>query len=193
MPNSFLSGLCLTFCQSWYLQFKKVNLEHLVWIQRRTWGSGPSGKSQVAIMRFPKKNWYGSPLRSNWTPLVPIASRGRTVWPSVKYVDDFNKKTFYQVTPLTEFSGSPLNIFLQYSSGSTGTTSNVRLNKDMVLWDCQNNNCLECHLKLASLYKLPIIKWFSFDWLVRKLVDIWYFATVFCKFYHWYHYFDTFP
>ena len=36
----------------------------------------PPGKSQVAIIMFPSKYWYGLPLEKQLDPSGPIASRG---------------------------------------------------------------------------------------------------------------------
>ena len=46
----------------------------------------PLGKSQVAICFLRKSGT--DPLKKQLDPMGPIASRGRSVRPSVKYVDD---------------------------------------------------------------------------------------------------------
>ena len=51
-------------------------------IQRGTGVPDTPGKSQVAL-GFLTNTGTDLPLRSNWTTLGPIASRGRFVWPSV--------------------------------------------------------------------------------------------------------------
>ena len=49
-------------------------------------GSGLPGKSQVAIefLRYTSTD----PLEKQLDPLVPISSRGRSIWLAVKYFDE---------------------------------------------------------------------------------------------------------
>ena len=65
-----------------------------VWIQRD--GLVPSGKSQVAIGFL--RNSGMDPPQEAIGPEGPIASRGRSIRPSVKYVDD-SKKIYIRTTP----------------------------------------------------------------------------------------------
>ena len=46
----------------------------------------PPGKSQVGI-GFLRNTGTDSPLEKQLDPMGPIVSRGRYVWPSVKYFD----------------------------------------------------------------------------------------------------------
>ena len=69
--------------------FYVIHLSFHTWTQKGVGGQlgpDPPGKSQ---------KWLFVSLeilvRSNWNPSGPIASRGRSVQPSVKYVDDFKK------------------------------------------------------------------------------------------------------
>ena len=76
----------------------------------RIWdkGSGPQspGKPQVAICVCFLRNTGTDPLEKQYDPSGPIASRGRSIPPSVKYVDFFKRKVFSPPHPQTEFSGS---------------------------------------------------------------------------------------
>ena len=45
-----------------------------------------------------------TPFEHQLDPSGPIASQGRSIWPSVKYLD--LKKSFLTLSPLIEFSGS---------------------------------------------------------------------------------------
>ena len=55
-----------------------------------TGGPDPPGKSQMAEGFL--RNFGMDPLENQSDPLGPIASRGRSIWPSVKYFDDLTKK-----------------------------------------------------------------------------------------------------
>ena len=54
-----------------------------------TGSQGPPGKSQLIIGFL--RNSGTAPLDNQLDPLGPIDSGGRSVQPSVKYVDDFKK------------------------------------------------------------------------------------------------------
>ena len=51
-------------------------------------GSGPSSKIFISGYRFPLKNWYGAPSRSNWALRVQLLLEDGPYDPSVKYVDN---------------------------------------------------------------------------------------------------------